>query len=86
MMPLEEKDNLPELIVADAVMLEVIDQGTGRVFRRELPLEYRETDNGIVLIGENAQGIRSEIVFLSSEAMNRMKDILGKGPDTHRCE
>lgn len=86
MMPLDEKDNLPELIVADSVMLEVIDQGTGRVFRRELPLEYRETDNGIVLVGENAQGHRSEIVFLSSEAMNRMKDILGKGPDVHRCE
>lgn len=82
----EMKENLPELIIADSVMIEVIDKITGRVYRREIPLEYKETDNGIILVGENAHGSRSEIVFLSCEAMNRMKDIMGKGPDEHHCD
>lgn len=72
-------------ITAQQVIIEVTDQETGRTFRRTLPLEYLETDNGIKLSGDTLAGTPTHLAFLSETAIARMKDILGQGPDTHRC-
>lgn len=73
-------------IEADSVVIEVLDQHTGKLFRRNLPLKYLETDNGLFLSGETIEGNPSQIAFYSETALNRIHDLLGKGPDTHRCE
>ncbi|VBB08789.1 Hypothetical protein LUCI_4081 [Lucifera butyrica] len=72
-------------IEADSITVEIIDKKTGRMFRRNLPIRYVETDNGLILSGETMEGIPSQIAFFSETALNRMKDLFGKGPDTHRC-
>lgn len=74
-----------EKIESPAVALEILDRNTGMLFRRELPLNYMETDNGIILSGENSDGRPSTIAFLSDTALKRINDLRGKGPDTHRC-
>lgn len=76
----------PEKIEAGCVTLEVIDQETGKTYRRLLPLYYLENTNGILLSGENASGVPVEIAFLSEAAIEKMKDLLGKGPDQPRCD
>lgn len=75
----------PEKITATNVVIEITDQDTGKIFRRNLPLDYLETDNGIRLSGENLEGTPSQLVFLSDTAVFRIKDILGKGSDSHTC-
>lgn len=81
-----ENESLPEVIESNFVMLEVIDKHTGRVYRREIPLCYKENDNGILLSGENAQGHTSDIVFWSDVALKKMKDLMGQGPDHSHCD
>ncbi|MBS7528428.1 hypothetical protein KHM83_17205 [Fusibacter paucivorans] len=76
----------PEVIEAEQVTIEIIDKTTGRAYKREVPLSYKENDNGIILIGENAEGQTSEIVFLSSIALSKLKDLMGKGPDQSDCD
>jgi hypothetical protein len=73
-------------IEADSVVIEVLDQQTGKLFRRNLPLKYLETDNGLFLSGETIEGSPSQIAFYSETARNRIHDLLGKGPDTERCK
>ncbi len=75
-----------EKIESPAVAVEVIDRETGMLFRRELPLNYLETDNGIILSGENSNGAPSTIAFLSDTALHRINDLRGKGPDEHACD
>ncbi len=74
-----------EKIEADSVIVEIVDNTTGRKYRREIPVHYLETDNGIILSGENIDGEPSEIVLLSDTAVSRINDLRGKGPDTPRC-
>lgn len=83
---MEKPDSFTELIEAESVTLEVIDKNTGRVYKRTLPITYKESDNGIILKGENASGIESDLVFLSDTALTRINDVIGKGPDIHRCD
>ncbi len=73
-------------ITANSVVVEVTDKETGQVFRRTLPVDYLETDNGIRLLGDTLEGTPSHLAFLSETALLRMKDIMGKGPDEHRCQ
>lgn len=72
-------------IEAESIVVEVTDRSTGQVFRRELPIKYLETSNGIILAGETLAGEPCEIALLSTEALVRMKDLFGRGPDTDRC-
>lgn len=74
-----------DLIEADAIVVEVTDKNTGKVFRRDLPVKYIETGNGIILAGETLAGEPCEIAFLSAAALARLKDLFGQGPDTDRC-
>lgn len=81
----EESDFLDK-IEADTIIVEVIDNKTGKTFRRNLPIKYIETDNGIRLFGETIEGTPSQIVFYSDTALTKINDLLGMGPDTPRCD
>ena len=72
-------------ITAQEVIIEVIDEATGKMYRRTLPIDYCETANGLVLRGENLDGSVSQLVFYTTRGMQRMQDLTGKGPDEDPC-
>ena len=72
-------------ITASMVTVEVTDEVTGEVFRRELPIDYYENANFLRLRGENLDGSVSQLVFYSSRGLERMNDLIGKGPDKDPC-
>ena len=72
-------------ITASMVTVEITDEATGQVFRRELPIDYYENANFLRLRGENLDGSISQLVFYSSRGIERMKDLTGKGPDKDPC-
>ncbi len=72
-------------IIAHEVTVEIRDEKTGEVFRRELPIDYYENANFLRLSGENMDGSVSQLVFLSARGIERVRDITGKGPDHDRC-
>ena len=72
-------------ITASTVTVEVTDEATGRVFRRELPVDYYENANLLRLRGENLDGSVSQLVFYSARGVERIKDLTGKGPDKDPC-
>ena len=72
-------------ITADTVTVEVTDAATGKVYRRELPIDYYENANFLRLSGENLDGSLSQLVFYTPRGIERVKDITGKGPDHDRC-
>ena len=72
-------------ITAQEVTIEVIDEATGKMYRRTLPIDYCETANGLVLRGENLDGRVSQLVFYTTRGMQRMQDLTGKGPDEDPC-
>lgn len=77
-------DELFELM-ADSVIVEITDPATGKVYRRELPIEYYENANFLRLRGENMDGSIAQLVFLSARGIERVKDLTGKGPDHDPC-
>ncbi len=72
-------------ITAHEVTVEVRDEKTGEVYRRELPIDYYENANFLRLSGENLDGSLSQLVFYTPRGIERVKDITGKGPDHDRC-
>jgi len=72
-------------IRAKTVTVEVIDEQTGQVFRRTLPIDYYENANCLRLQGENLNGSISELVFYTARGLERLKDLTGKGPDADGC-
>ena len=70
---------------AKEVTVEVVDEATGKVYRRTLPIDYYENANGLVLRGENLDGSVSQLIFYSARGMQRMQDLTGKGPDEDPC-
>ena len=72
-------------IVAHEVTVEIRDENTGEVFRRELPIDYYENANFLRLRGENMDGSVSQLVFLTTRGIERVKDLTGKGPDHDPC-
>ena len=72
-------------ISAKEVTIEVVDEATGKTYRRTLPIDYYETANGLVLRGENLDGSVSQLVFYTARGMQRMQDLTGKGPDEDPC-
>ena len=72
-------------IVAHEVTVEIRDEKTGEVFRRELPIDYYENANFLRLSGENLDGSLSQLIFLSARGIERVKDLTGKGPDHDPC-
>ena len=72
-------------ITASMITVEITDEATGEVFRRELPIDYYENANFLRLSGENLDGSISQLVFYSSRGIERIKDLTGKGPDKDPC-
>ena len=72
-------------LIAHEVTVEIKYEATGKVFRRELPIDYYENANILKLSGENLDGSVSQLVFYSSRGLERLKDLTGKGPDHDRC-
>jgi len=72
-------------IEADSIIAEIVDKDTGTIFRRNLPVNYFENSNGIVLSGETLEGTPVQIVFYSAAALARINELLGKGPESPRC-
>ena len=72
-------------LMADSVIVEITDPATGKVYRRELPIEYYENANFLRLRGENMDGSIAQLVFLSARGIERVKDLTGKGPDHDPC-
>ncbi len=70
---------------ASMVTVEVTDEKTGKVYRRELPIDFYENANFLRLSGENLDGSLSQLVFYTARGLERMKDLTGKGPDHDRC-
>jgi hypothetical protein len=73
-------------IAASNAVLEVVDAGSLRLYRRYLELGYEENDNGIRLAGEDLAGKSVGIVFLSEAALKKMSDLRGAGADSPRCK
>ena len=72
-------------ISAKQVTIEVKDEATGRVFRRELPIDFYENANFLRLQGENLDGSVSQLVFYSTRGLQRLKDLTGRGADHDNC-
>lgn len=75
-----------DYIEASQVQLHVQDDHTGRVYERQLPLDYRENSNGLTLEGEDASGKTARIVFLSETAADKITDITGQGEEHGHCD
>lgn len=71
---------------APNAVVEIIDRESGLLCRRYLEIEYDETGNGLRLCGDDIAGNPAQIVFLSSTALESMKDLQGRGPDAPRCK
>lgn len=72
-------------VSAEQVRLAVTDKSTGRVFVRALPMSYAENHNGITLSGENLSGEEVKMVYLSSGAIDKIKELRGEGENSPRC-
>lgn len=68
------------------VTVEVQDIDTNRIYRRSLPMEYEETNNGITLKGENLEGVSQSITFLSDTAVRKIIELTGHGPGNPHCD
>ena len=80
-----DKDKELFEITASSVIVEVRDEATGEVFRRELPIDFYENANFLRLSGENLDGSLSQLVFYTPRGLERVKDLTGKGPDHDPC-
>lgn len=78
-------DNEVFEITAHVVTVEVKDEATGEVYRRELPIDFYENANFLRLSGENLDGSTSQLVFYSARGLERVMDLTGKGPDSDPC-
>jgi hypothetical protein len=73
-------------ITAPNAVIEVIDERSGKLYRRYLELGYEENDNGIRLSGENIAGEEVHIAFLSDTALLKMNQLRGGGPNESPCK
>ncbi len=78
----DEPVNNITLIEADDVVLQVQDKKTGKLFNRALGIHYHENNNGLLLTGETLEGRTTSIAFYSQAAINKINDLIGKGPDS----
>lgn len=72
-------------ITAAMVTVEVTDEATGKVFRRELPIDYYENANFLRLSGESMDGSVSQLIFYTPRGIEKVKDLTGLGPDKDPC-
>ena len=73
-------------ITSPNIVTEIIDEKTGLLFRRYLEIEYNENSNGLVISGENINGDKTEIAFLSETAISRISELKGSGANEPLCD
>lgn len=88
-------DSIQENIIHDTdisqinspnIVAEIIDEETGLLFRHYLEIEYNENSNGLMLTGENINGEKAKIVFLSETAISRISELEGNGINDPLCD
>ena len=72
-------------ITARSVVVEVTDEKTGEVFRRELPIDFYENANLLRRSGENLGGGPSQPGFYAARGLERSRELTGKGFDHDPC-
>lgn len=65
--------------------VEFIDEASGLLYRRQLPIEVEENGNGIKLTAEDLHGKPLEMIFYTAESIRRIYDLMGHGPDEDQC-
>lgn len=78
--------NNEDLILAENIVVEVINKDSGNLYRRYLEIKYLENNNGLILEGEDLSGKDSKIVFMSESAILKIKDLQGMGLNKPRCK
>lgn len=81
----QKVEKRPDHLSARQAIIEFKDSSQNRIYRRLLPLDYEENDNGILLKGEDLNGNSSSIAFLSSTAVEKIMALTGKGWENPRC-
>lgn len=82
----QKVEKRPDHLSARQAIIEFKDSSQNRIYRRLLPLDYEENDNGIILKGEDLNGNSSSIAFLSSTAVEKIMALTGKGWENPRCD
>ena len=82
---MDEKEQEFFEITAHSVTVEVTDEATGQVFRRELPIDFYENANFLRLSGENLDGSLSQLEYYTPRGIERIKQLTSKGPHHDRC-
>lgn len=67
------------------VTVEITDETSGLLYRRQLPIDFEENGNGIKLTAEDLYGKPLQMVFYTAESIRRINDLMGKGPDEDKC-
>ena len=70
---------------AHEVTVEITDETSGLLYRRQLPIDFEENGNGIKLTAEDLYGKPLQMVFYTAESIRRINDLMGKGPDEDEC-
>ncbi|MDO5389986.1 MAG: hypothetical protein Q4F24_02685 [Eubacteriales bacterium] len=70
---------------AQTLTIEFKDETQHRIYRRSLPMEYEENNNGIELKGEDIHGKPASIAFLSNTAADKIMALTGIGWENPRC-
>lgn len=78
-------DNITQISTPN-IVAEIIDEKTGLLFRRYLEIEYAENSNGLMFSGENINGEKAEIAFLSETAISRISELKGNGENDPPCK
>lgn len=83
-LPAEQNQSVSH-ISAHQVTVEIIDETSGLLYRRQLPIDFAENGNGIQLVAEDLHGKPLQMVFYTAESIRRINDLMGKGPDEDNC-
>ena len=70
---------------AHEATVEVTDEASGLLYRRQLPIDVEENGNGIKLTAEDLHGKPLEMIFYTAESIRRIYDLMGHGPDEDQC-
>ena len=79
-------DTIYKEISYSSVKLEIKDAKTGKIFIRELPIDYYENSYCLRLKGEGLDGKTVEMIFYSKEGVDKLQDLTGSGPAKDNCK
>lgn len=83
-LPTEQQQPVNHLS-AHEVTVEITDETSGLLYRRQLPIDFEENGNGIKLTAEDMNGQPLQMVFYAADSVRRIHDLMGQGPDEDKC-